>query len=499
MFRSKEIAILCAAAFILTLLIPWPWALIPAVPLCLLAPLFCMRGNRLPWKHRDWLCNPAFPDTAHLAGVSIDPELMIGEKRITAEAWIPFDYVTAERFRSKSGAMALSAAIALTDQCAADEEGVPFHGVHEIKAWESALGIIPENIRKTYPILDTAKFRGFRGTVVRDGQDVRAYFVGGPSIIQLCSRLLNGQESQMKNHERDRLLSLIPANALCYASAPIRDGKLDGLCYLGAVRPILQCMPSEEAQAAAERVHSMGFHVMLDAKSSWVLQTVRGMGIDWPEDDGSPDTVEMRQRNPEAEASRDFSEPLASLLRHGALERNRRILAMLPGALLWICATQCSMKWPLLIGMICYCAGILLCLNAVIPVKEQLCWKQLALTALPGILMPVVMSLYLPKLQSASAGPAGAVMLVTEAAVFSLWFPWLIRHSSSVAFVLPWLKAKTPGGWQAVILAFLICLLGFSLVLLIVRAQLITVMFGFIAGLLTGMSVLLVYHQMDLK
>ncbi len=495
MRRQPAMYIVCAAAFLLTLAVPWPYSLIPALVLCPLAPLLCMRGNRLPWKDPVWQANPETVDVRRIRGVVIDPKLLIGQMRISAEAWLPFEMTTAERFRGKSGALALSAAVALTDGCLAGEEGVSFHGAEEVGQWEAALGIVPDNFKRRSPMLDSAKYHGYTGVVVKDGAEVRAYFVGGSALAGHCVRILDGTERPILPADREKLAAFVPANALCYASAPVRDGRLDGLCWLGAVRPVLQCRVSEAAMAAGERLHEQGLTVALSGKSRWNLQTVRGMGIDWPEDDSSPEFVELALKDPERQ-DKDFAAPLESLAAHAGRDRSRRLLAAWMGLMLWVSAAACRSQWPLVIGLFSLCGGILLCRKSEIPAADGPAWKPFVLSGIPGVLIPVVMALFLPQLRNTSAETAGALMLAAEASVFAVWFPWTIRHQTKLAFELPLLfRHHTPSGWQMVGLAILGCLLGLMLVMLVTPDDLLAVLFGVIAGLLAGLSVTILWRQ----
>ena len=499
------------AAFLLTLVLPGRWYLLPALLLCPLAPILAMRQLQQPWRHPDWTCYPDKADLSRLQGICVDPELLIGQRGMTAEVWMPFEPVAAERFRSKSGAVALAAAAALISGHLPPDPDTPDEWL-EPQRWLSALGIQPDNFKRVNPFLDEATYHGYRGVVVSDGPGERAYFCGNPAIVQRCVHVLDGVSRRLLPDDRERLAAALPSDALCYATAPVEDGKLGELCFLGAIRPASRCTPSVEALDAGEAVQRAGYHIMLTTARQGSLQAVRAMGITWPEDDGSPDLVELRPRHEPDAQTRRFDLALDSLLAHGEHERRRRIMAAWFGLLLWPCATLCASRWPLVVGILCCCAGILLSRGLPIAFSRSVTWQTLVIASLPAVLIPILMALFLPQLQNESAAMAGGMTLLAEAAFWALSFPWPHRNrllpdaepvqdlGLPVDFLLTPLRRRLQTGLRAVLLTALCCLVGFALLYHFTAAapgsSAMTALFGLVAGSLIAACVLMLYGQL---
>ena len=506
MLKRRILFWLLTVSFLLTLFLPWPHALISGLLLCVLGPLRCMREVRREWDHPDWLYEPEDADILRMKGICVDPALLIGDRRMTAEIWLPFEAVTAERFRSKSGAMALSAAIALTDDCAAQQEGTPFSTPEEVVRWERALGIVPENFKVRNPRLDQASYRGYRGAVVQDGEAERAYFVGDVGIHQMCSLILDGTQRQMTAEDRELLVRTVPAESLCYVTGSVEEGRLTHLCYLGAVLPRQRCLPSREAIESGMALNERGLGIMLNGDTGLTLQLVQGMGIEWPEDDGDPGYIGLIPRHEtEAEQPRNFVEAVESLQQYALRERNRNLTAVMLGLVLWCCATLCVSRWPLLIGVGCLCGAILLSGRVEIPVPAGRSLQPYLFGLLPGLLIPLVMGVFLPQLRDTDKPTVGAAMLLAVACAFALWIPWTARREVVPARRrlrhFPWEKWNTfmSKGSRLLLMEAVPMALGWLTWLLVRRSitmgDPIPLFFGLVAGLLCAVAVLLVWRQ----
>ena len=512
------VAISTGVSFLLTLLLPKPWYLLPALFLCPMAPLMAMRQIRQPWRHRDWAIYPAGADLSRMRGFCIDPELLIGQRGVTAEVWMPFEPMPAERFRSRSGAVALAAAAALISGHLPPDPDEPSTHLEPAK-WLASLGIQPENFKRVNPFLDEATYHGYRGVVVADGPGERAYFCGGAAIVQRCAQVLDGVARPLLPADRERLSQVLPPDVLCYATAPVAEGRLGELCFLGAIRPSTRCTPSHEALQAGEAVQRMGYHIVLSTIRQSSLQAVQAMGIDWPEDDGSPDLLELRARHEPDAQTRRFDLALESLLRYDDQERKRRILAAWLGLLLWPCATLCASQWPLVAGLLCCCAGILLSRRLPVPIRRGFSWQTLAIASVPGVLIPVLTGLLLPRLSQTAAAIAGGMMLMAEASFWALSFSWPSRHQplpgaapaeplgTPLDSVLTPLRERMGTGMRPVLLTALCCLAGFLFVFLLsalmpasagsnaaiavsAGGKLMSALLGLVAGVVTAACVL---------
>ena len=498
---------LLTLAFLLTLFLPWPGALIPALVLCILAPVQCTGAIREPWDNPDWTYSPPNADVLRMKGVCLDPWLFIGDRRITAEIRLPFEASTAERFRSKPGAMALSAAIALTDDCAAQQEGSIFTSAEEIRRWERAMGIVPENFKTRNPRLDDAKYRGYRGVVVRDGEGERAYFVGDAGISQICSMILDGTPRVMTKPDLEQLHLHVPAQSLCYVTATVTEGRLSDLCYLGSVLPAQSSLPSREAVESGMALNDRGYGIMLNGNAGLTLQVVQNMGIEWPEDNGDRRYIELIPRHGEEEQPRDFDAAVASLQHHALRERNKQLLAAMLGLLLWPCATLCSAQWPLLLGLGCLCASILFCRNIPFPADSASSLRRYWVPLIPGLVLPLAVALFLPQMEQQDAAAVGVFMLMATAGVVSFWIPWRVRNIQALATRLKlggsrhaWVerirKAVTDfvsRGSRTIVQTAVCWVVASAAMWLITQKSLLAVLFGLVAGLLSGMAVHLAY------
>ena len=472
--------ILCGSSLALTALFslfqPDFW-LLPALVAAVLLPYLCIRLNRKGFAMPGWTVFPESITPSAVKAVAIEPALLIGKTQISAEVWLPFEHVEAEHFRSRSGAMLLAAAIAQTDACIAAAGSTSGCTPEEIRQWEQALGIVPDTFRTLNPKVDDAKANGFSGVVVRDGKEYRAYFVGGPAIIRTCKTILDGTERPMQDVDLQRL-GQTPAGALCYASSPVVDGKLTGLCYLGAVRPVIRSRPSAEAIRAGERLQEMGLSVRLMTDKRWDLQVVREMGIEWPDDEGTSDTLEVHA-DPEA-GDRDFSKPVIRMLGHANCQVYGQLLAALMGFCLWPCSLSTSSPWALLGGLVCLCVSILLCHDRPIADPPAYRLRSFLFPLLPGILIPVASMLLLERF-APSRETSGTFMILAEA----------------LAYALYWLLYGTEGRKKAYVyfVGIAVCVLCMLLsYVLIAGFDLVSLCCGLIVGSLTS-AVILVLHR----
>lgn len=468
-----KLAILVAALVLLTAVIPWPWSLAPALLLAPLAPLLCCRSIRRTCVHPDWQYLPENMEANRLRSVCVPPSLLVGRSWLQAELWMPFSRIDGERFRGQKGMMRLAAAIALTDDCIDPNGPVSGCSPEEIAEWENSLSISAANIHRQNPRLDSARVSGFPGAVVMDGKDLRAYFVGSPAIIQACHRVLDGEDRPMTAEDRTRLADT-PANTLCYASSLVKDGKLESLCYLGAVRPVRRSSPSPEALRAGERLHGLGISVCLARDDRWTLETVREMGIEWPEDEGGADVLEVLPAHEGDEQPRDFSEPVLRLLEHRKEERYYRLLTAMFGLLLWPAATLCHKQYPFLISLACFCAAILLTRELALPRPPRHSNRSFLIPMIPGVLLPAALYFFIGQYQH-----AGDMLCAAEASVYALFFLSLLLQDRKA---IP----RIAGGAA-------VCLIGVLTVFLIALGgtdDLLTLLFGFLGGMLCGITVL---------
>lgn len=478
-----KLAVVCGGSLALTLLLsflPWYLWLIPALVLSVLLPYLCIQVNRKGYRHSEWIIYPENIMPSAIRAVSIEPSLLIGKTLISAEVWLPFDRVEAEHFRSRSGAMLLAAAIAHTDERIAAAGSSSGCAPEEIRQWEQALGIVPDNLKALNPKVDDATVNGFPGAVVRDGSQYRAYFVGGPTLIRNCKMIMDGTNRAMTEKDLERLGST-PAGALCYATSPVEGGKLTGLCYLGAVRPVIRSRASAEALSAGEKLQELGFSVRLQPDKRWDLQVVRDMGIEWPEDEGMADTLEVHAAT--GSEAHDFSKPVISLLEHANRQIYGRLLVALMGFALWPCSLMTPGPLAILGGLICLCMTVLLCDGYEIRTPPAYRMRAFLFPLLPSVLIPVAAMLFLGRFTQ-SRTTAGAMMILSEALLFDLYllfYGFEGKKRPSILFI-------------SLSLTLLFMLLT---IVMIPGFDVLSFCFGMIAGSLAAAAVLLLHRYLS--
>ncbi|MBR5344710.1 MAG: hypothetical protein IK127_02690 [Clostridia bacterium] len=483
-------ALICAAllAFVLALPLLAPGSigwLIPAFFLAPIAPWLCVRLNRRAVSHRDWESNADHLDADRIDTVCIEPSLLIGRRWLQAEIWLPFERVGGERFRSQKGAMALSAAVALTDECVQNENSAEGFSAQDISEWEQALGISSRNFKLRNPRMDDARYCGFPGVIVLDGKSLRAYFVGGPALLTECRRVLDGTERNLTTDDRERLRD-IPSRALCYATALLIDGHLQEVCYIGSVLPVARYGVSPDALAAGQRLHRMGIHVTLDTQDTWALENARAMGVEWPEDDGRTGVLHLRGVHPDTEQPHEFDRPVLALIRASRQERYHRLLCGLFGLMLWPCATLSREPWPFLIALLCLCLTILITRDQVFPPPPRYGPRSFLAPLAPGVLLPLIIWFFIEYIAKGDSTTAGAYMIISEAIVFSIWRVSLLLGQ--------------PGGFRTLLLGSLICLIAFSaIVLLTTNGTWISASFGSVAGVLVAVAVIVGHRVLGME
>ena len=315
---------LCLSALVLSCLLPFPWSL-PAAALSAAGLAFALlRLPPCPFRHPDWRVEPLADEEDEPDTLCLEPRLFLGGHEATADVALPFDPLPPARFRSQSGALLFSAAVALTEEelllsLEAGEESLPW-----LRAWETELGIRPENLRERFPRLDTAQLKRWRGAVTRDGTSLRAYFVGDRALADACADLLDGRERPMTDGDRTRLAAL-PGDAICYATAKVADGRLEKLCFLGAVCPRETLRARQDALEAAE---SCGFRVVLDPRDKETLALLRRLSLPLREKQRGEHVLRLFPTGPDRPMN--FGEAAGGYLRHrrGLAALDRRTLCL---------------------------------------------------------------------------------------------------------------------------------------------------------------------------
>lgn len=461
--------------------------LIPALILAPFAPWLCVRLSRAPLKRDGWRDNADALRSEQPKTVCVEPAILIGQRWLQADVWMPFERTEGERFRSHSSAIALSAAIALTDEQVADENSVNGYTAHEIAEWETSLGIQAVNFRRNHPVLDAARYCGFPGVIAADGRELRAYFAGSAALIHECHTVLDGIERPLNQSDLEQAAAL-PANVLCYATGVVRDGNLSDVCFLGAVLPVARYSVSPDALAAGQELHRMGIRVTLNRSDPWALANARSMGIDWPDDEGEPCTLYLLAERQGPEQTRRFEAPVLELMDAYRQERYQCLLCALFGLVLWPSATLSAYPWPFLIALVTFCLTILISRGAVFPAPPERSPRTFLMPLIPGFLLPLIMWFFIDRVARETSPDVGACMVVFEGAVLAMWRLLLLN--------------QTPKGIYTILIGGVICLAAvFGSVLLATVSTVNWVRFAFeaVAGILIGVAVIVSHRLLSPK
>ena len=166
--------------------------------------------------------------------VCIEENLLKGPVYLTGTVIFPSGTCSMSRLRSLPSGALLASAICATKDISPDP-GVLLSLLPET-------GVNPETFRTQFPVLDTVRFKGQEGLIVRDGPGRRAYFLltglDDGSLIRFLAetaRIQDGGETRlMQQKDLDFLLDL-PRDTLLYLTASLQDGRLTGLTFLGGL------------------------------------------------------------------------------------------------------------------------------------------------------------------------------------------------------------------------------------------------------------------------
>lgn len=203
--------------------------------LCLLIPLLALLILMRRWQHPWQLSLPLFL----LRRACIDPSLMVEPRRMAA-AHLPFEAAAQPRLRS--GALLWASAATVTHTLADEADRAA------ILAAVKPLGFTPEKFLARCPILQEVEHSSLRGYIVRDGLGQRAYFMGEPAALLDACPLVWDQQERSKT---DNDLQLLPSGEGLYgfAMAPVENGIIGPMTYLGSMEIITPVMEFDAAQA----------------------------------------------------------------------------------------------------------------------------------------------------------------------------------------------------------------------------------------------------------
>ena len=291
------------------------WFALPAALLGLALAALALRRPGRP-RQSDWVLSPPELPQSQLRTVCVEPRLLVGERQLSLQLWLPLLPAPPERFRSSPGALLLSAAMALTA-----DRLPPLRGWTS-GDWLSLLHISEENFRKKHPAVGTMAVAGFQGTLVLDGLAQRAYFSGGPELAAACALVLDGTERPLGRRDAARLAAL-PPDCWCFATCAVQHGEPGPLVYLGAVRPVELLQHAPAALAAVEALRRIGVSTRqlpaeepLRQGEAELREAAAALG--YLEEMPGPGTLCVRAGSG---ADGDFSAPVLEMLRRARAQR----------------------------------------------------------------------------------------------------------------------------------------------------------------------------------
>ena len=157
------------------------------------------------------------------------------------------------RLRSAPSALVLASAMmaAMPEQPARDRRAV--------LAMLSPLGFREERYRRAMPAVASVPFEGMTARIVRDGAEERAYLCGEPErVLACCRRVWDGRERGI-TQEDERAAAGCPAGTCAFATAPVREGTIGDMTYLGSVT--VDDVPDGEALEELFALWETGFPV----------------------------------------------------------------------------------------------------------------------------------------------------------------------------------------------------------------------------------------------
>lgn len=214
--------------------------------LCLLIPLLAlfilMRRWQQPWQ----LSLPLFL----LRRACVDPSVLVEPRRMAA-AHLPFEAAAQPRLRS--GALLWASAATVTHTLADEADQAA------ILAAVKPLGFTPEKFLARCPILRKVEQGGLQGYIVRDGLGQRAYFMGKPAALLDACALVWDQQERSKTADD---LQQLPSGACLYgfAMAPVENGAVGPMTYLGSMEILTPVMDAAAAQALLPKGWTLAEH-----------------------------------------------------------------------------------------------------------------------------------------------------------------------------------------------------------------------------------------------
>ena len=229
--------------------------LIPLAALLLLLP----RRRQYPWK----LCLPL----GLLRGAAVDSVLLAQPPRMTA-AHLPFEPTAQPRLQS--GALLWASAALVTHTLAEEPHRAAILGAVK------PLGFTPEKFLARCPIQRQVQHLGMEGYVVRDGSGQRAYFTGKPhDMLPACQMILDQQERPVAAEDLRRL----PSGEGLYglATAPVKDGAIGPVTYLGSMETAAPAMDPAQVQALLPKGWSLAVDAPANLFTLDISPTPRGV------------------------------------------------------------------------------------------------------------------------------------------------------------------------------------------------------------------------------
>ena len=232
------------------------WALFLAAICCVFLPIralaligLLLLAFLVPWLLLSGFC-PALPGwemsyhgqwpvarflTPHPSGaICIETDLIKGPVSIEGTLVLSEGAFPASRLRSLPSGILLSGAVCATADLAPDPQA--------LSVILPEMGLNADQFRVHFPVVDTIRFKGQEGRLIRDGKELRAYFlVTGLSegdllrfLAETRQILDQGKPRRLTRRDMDMLLEL-SEQTLLYFTARVQDRQLKELTVLGGL------------------------------------------------------------------------------------------------------------------------------------------------------------------------------------------------------------------------------------------------------------------------
>ncbi|MGN0780043.1 MAG: hypothetical protein ACI4MJ_12885 [Aristaeellaceae bacterium] len=202
---------------------------------------------------------------APIRRVVVDTTLLMNRRHVSL-TFAPFVSSSQMTLRAGSGFLLMGAAITVMADTTPDASA--------LLSLAATMGFKPEKFLQRCPVLGVTSLQGITGKVVRDGKGRRAYFLSSPArLASVCGLIWEGGERPMTDEDICRL-PRIKGTHYALATAPIEEGGLGKVTYLGSL--LVEDAPSPAVLEAMGILRAQGFDVVAGEPSNELIVSSTG-------------------------------------------------------------------------------------------------------------------------------------------------------------------------------------------------------------------------------